>query len=83
MHVCVCVFVTHAYILHLSRSVCVRARAQGPLASSSNPYTGVGRQLSSTKREAPQYGFGTNDRWYTRKMAIRHGQTPAPGAYNI
>jgi len=53
----------------------------GPLAYTLVP--GVGRQLSSTKREAPSFGFGSNDRWYTRKMAIRHGNTPAPGAYNV
>jgi len=53
----------------------------GPLTYSLQP--GVGHQTLSSKREAPSFGFGTNDRWYTRKMAMRHGNTPAPGAYNV
>lgn len=53
----------------------------GPLSYSLTP--GVGKQTLSSKREAPSFGFGSNDRWYTSKMAARHGNTPAPGAYNI
>ena len=53
----------------------------GPLSYSLT--AGVGKQTLSTKREAPSFGFGSNDRWYTRKMAERHANFPAPGAYNV
>ena len=35
------------------------------------------------KRAAPSYGFGTCDRWYTRKMALRLGDTPSAAHYNV
>jgi len=53
----------------------------GPLTY--DPIPGIGRQLESTKRQSPTYGFGTCDRWYTHKLAKRFADTPAPGAYNV
>jgi len=53
----------------------------GPLSYTLTP--GVGKQVASGKRESPSFGFGSNDRWYTRKIAERHGNYPAPGAYNV
>ena len=44
----------------------------------------LGAQTVSSKASAPLYSFGgSNDRWYTRKMAERHANFPAPGAYNV
>lgn len=34
------------------------------------------------RKEPPSFSFGTCDRFYTRKMALRVA-TPAPGAYNV
>lgn len=53
----------------------------GPNVYDSMP--GLGPQLLSDRRKAPTYAFGSCDRWYTRNLARRHGQTPAPGAYNV
>jgi hypothetical protein len=35
------------------------------------------------KRSAPSYGFGSCDRFYTRKMALRIGNTPGAAHYNV
>jgi len=35
------------------------------------------------KRAAPSYGFGSCDRFYTRKMALRLGDTPSAAHYNV
>ena len=45
--------------------------------------TGIGKQLLSVRREAPSYGFGGCDRWYTRKIALKQAGTLGPGSYNI
>lgn len=44
---------------------------------------GIGRQLLSVRREAPSYGFGGCDRFYTYKIALKQAGTLGPGAYNI
>ena len=56
-------------------------QSPGPVMYTLTP--GVGKQTLSVRREAPSYGFGTNDRWYTRKIAMRAANNPAPGAYNV
>ena len=53
----------------------------GPLTYTLTPATG--KQTLSSRREAPSYGFGSNDRWYMSRLAARLGNTPAPGAYNV
>jgi len=53
----------------------------GPLSYTQHP--SIGKQLMSPKRDQPSWGFGSCDRWYTRNMAKRHADLPAPGAYNI
>lgn len=35
------------------------------------------------KRRAPGGAFGTCDRWYTHKMALRLADTPSPSHYNV
>ena len=45
--------------------------------------TSIGKQLLSTKRETPSFGFGGCDRWYTRKIADRVVPKIGPGSYNI
>ena len=35
------------------------------------------------KQRAPAYGFGSCDRFYTRKMALRIGNTPGAAHYNV
>jgi len=35
------------------------------------------------QRNAPSFGFGTCDRWYTRKSALRLADNPSPAHYNI
>lgn len=35
------------------------------------------------KKAPPSFGFGTCDRWHTRKMALRLGDTPSPAHYNV
>ena len=57
--------------------------AFSPANSASNAVNSIGKQALSTRADKPSWGFGSCDRWYTRKMAARHGATPAPGAYNI
>jgi len=53
----------------------------GPLSYSLQP--SIGKQSMSPKKDLPSWGFGSCDRWYTRNMAKRHADIPAPGAYNI
>jgi len=53
----------------------------GPLSYSLQ--ASIGNQNMSPKRNLPSWGFGSCDRWYTRNMAKRHADIPAPGAYNI
>jgi len=72
---------TKVFLTPAHEKVSFGKASPGPLSYSLQG--SIGKQTMSPKKDMPSWGFGSCDRWYTRNMAKRHANLPAPGAYNI